>query len=167
MRMRLWPAYIGSAAAGAAAYFLLSAHIRITLLPYTKALKLLFGFHFYEISGGYEAAGIGFVISKSCSGVNLFMSLYTILLACVLRYARTFRARALTAGACLLAALCIAYFVTFARIVVSLPFCDSPHFKLIHTVISMCVFFGAGLWVYSRAQRMIGRIAHATAKKAG
>ena len=154
---QLYPTYLLCAALAAAAYILLSIHTRWTLFPYTKALELLFGFHFYYTGAAYEAAGSGVVITKACSGVNLFLSLNAILSVGFIHRFRGGKKGLLLAPLFFAASVCVAFAATLARIIVSLPFCESPHFKLIHTVISLCVFFGTGLLVYSLTQKITDR----------
>jgi len=162
MNRQKWFAYGLWAAAGVAAYFWLARHPQWTLLPYARALSVLLGLHFYETPQGYEAAGLGFAITASCSGVNLFASLYAVLLYVVPgRCPAGFR-RGMAAAACLAGALLIGFLVTLARILLSLPFCGSPRFKLIHTVLSLCVYFGAVLCVHSLSQKVIGRLRRET-----
>jgi len=158
MNRRSWLAYGLWAAAGLAAYFWLARHPLWTLLPYARALNFLLGLHFYETPLGYEAAGLGFAITPSCSGVNLFASLYAVLLYAVPgRYPVGFT-RGLASTACLGSALLIGFLATLARILLSLPFCGSPRFKLIHTVISLCIYFGTVLCAYGLSQKVIGRL---------
>ena len=151
---RLFFIYLLCAALAAAAYILLSANPRWTLFPYVKALELLFGFHFYYSGEAYLAAGSSLAITKACSGVNLFLSLDAILAAGFLHRLRGTKKRLLLALFYFIGAILIAFIATLVRIIVSLPFCESPHFKLIHTVISLCVFFGTGLLVYSLMQKI-------------
>ena len=150
---RLFLIYLLCAALATATYMLLSANPRWTLFPYAKALELLFGFHFYYSGEAYLATGSSLAITKACSGVNLFLSLYAILAAGFLHRLRGNKKRVLLALFYFAGAILVAFISTLVRIIVSLPFCESPHFKLIHTAISLCVFFGTGLLVYSLMQK--------------
>jgi len=152
---KLLPFYLLCAALAAAAYVLLSAHTEWTLFPYTKVLELLFGLHFTYSGTAYEAIGSAVVITRSCSGLNLFLSTYAILVIGFLHRAKN---RRLLPLLYFISAVAIAFIVTLARIIVSLPFAESPHFKLIHTVISLCVFFGTGLLVYSLTQKITDKM---------
>ena len=158
MKARLWLTYVLCAAMGMAVYFFLFLHIKWTLFPYVKALNVLFGFHFHETADGYEALGSGFAITETCGGVNLFISLYMILVFGFLRRFPGTLQRVAVALACVGIALLIAFLATLGRIIISLPFCEWRHFKLGHTVLSLCVFYGTGLWVYMRAQKIVRRI---------
>jgi len=160
VRTKTIPIYLLCAAIGAAAYIFLSINTEWTLLPYTKALHFLFGFHFYYTGAAYESAGSSLVISKTCSGINLFLSLYTILVVGFLHRFSGTKKRLFASLGAFATAIFIAYFTTLIRIIISLPLCDSPHFKLIHTVISLCIFFGTGLLVYCSAQKVMRRIHH-------
>ena len=148
MKKRL-PMYLPSAALAAAAYVFLSVHTEWTLFPYTKAIELFFGLHFYYTDAAYAAVGSNAVITKACSGVNLFLSLYAILAVGFSHRFQGVKKRLFLPLVFFMGAVLIAFVATLARIIVSLPFCESPHFKLIHTAISLCVFFGTGLLVYS------------------
>ena len=165
LRKRLFLIYLLCAAAGVAAYVFLSINTKWTLFPYTKSLNLLFGFHFYFTDAAYEAAGSSLVISKTCSGINLFFSLYVILIAGFLhRFTGTGKKLA-AALVSFVTAIFTAYVFTLVRIIISLPLIDSPHFKLIHTAMSLCVFFGAGLLVYLATQKITGRFHHGIQQK--
>ena len=146
------------AALAAAAYVFLSANPKWTLFPYVKALELLFGLHFRYAGAAYAAIGSPVVITKACSGVNLFLSLYAILAIGFLHRFRGKKKKLLLSLVFFMSAILIAFIATLLRIAVSLPFTESPHFKLIHTVISLCVFFGTGLPVYSLAQKITEKI---------
>jgi len=150
---RLLPIYLLCAALAAAAYVLLSAYTQWTLFPYAKALELLFGLRFHYTYAAYAAIGSPVVLTKACSGVNLFLSLYAILAIGFLHRFQGAKKRLLLSLLYFAGAVVAAYIATLARIVVSLPFSESPHFKLIHTVVSLCVFFGTGLLVYSLTQK--------------
>ena len=164
MKPRLWPTYLFCAALGAAAYLFLSAHPQWTLFPYAKILNILFGYHFSYAGDCYQAMGSGVVISQTCSGVNLFASVYGILVFGFLRRFPGASKRFSAALACFGIALAVAFAATLARIILSLPFCESRHFKLIHTVFSLCVFYGTGLWVYLCAQKIMRRFPNETSK---
>jgi exosortase K len=155
MVKKLLPFYLLCAVLAATAYIFLTAHTEWTLFPYTKTFELLFGLHFTYTGTAYEAIGSAVVITKSCSGVNLFLSLYAILVIGFLHRANKQALRSLLYFA---SAIVIAFIATLARIIVSLPFAESPHFKLIHTGISLCVFFGTGLLVYSFTQKITDRL---------
>lgn len=153
-RNQALPAYMLCAALACAAYALLSAHPEWTLFPYTKALALLFGLEFVYTQAAYAAIGSTVVITKACSGVNLFLSLYVILVIGCLHRFHGAKKRYLLSLFFFASAVFAAFIATLVRIILSLPFSESPHFKLIHTVISLCVFFGTGLLVYSLAQKI-------------
>ena len=165
MKARPWPAYLICAAVAAAIYVFLSIHTQWTLFPYTKALNALFGFHFYAIDDGYQAAGSGFMITRTCSGVNLFAGLCMILVFGFLHRFHGTKRRTFAAMACIVAALLVTFIATLARIILSLPFAESEHFKLIHTVLSLCVFYGTGLLVYWCAHKVVRRYTHETQTK--
>ncbi|MCL2508146.1 MAG: exosortase K [Oscillospiraceae bacterium] len=147
--------YLLCAALAGTAYIFLSGHTQWTLLPHTKVLNFLFGLHFYYNGEFYEAVGNNIAITKTCSGVNLFVSLYAILFYVFSRYFTGVKKRVIASPVCFAGAIIIAFAATMIRIIVSLPFAGSPHFKLIHTVISLCVFFGTGLLAYLAAQKLL------------
>ena len=155
---QLLPIYLLCAALAAAAYLFLSARAEWTLFPYTKALELLFGLHFYFTGTAYATAGSNVVLTKACSGVNLFLSLYTILVFGFLHRFRGFKKQLLLSLLYFTVAVFTAFIATLARIIISLPFSENPHFKLIHTVVSFCVFFGTGLLLYSLVQKITNRL---------
>ncbi|MCL2106451.1 MAG: exosortase K [Oscillospiraceae bacterium] len=152
---QLLPIYLLCAALAAAAYVFLSIQTEWTLFPYTKALELLFGFAFIYTDAAYEAIGSNVVITKACSGVNLFLSLYAILVLGFLHRFLEAKKRLLFSVLFFASSVLVAFLATLARIIVSLPFSESPHFKLIHTIISLCVFFGTGLLVYSITDKLL------------
>jgi len=152
------PAYLLCAALAAAAYLFLSAHIEWTLFPYAKALEWLFGLRFYFTGTAYAAAGSNVVLTKACSGANLFLSLYTILVFGFLHHFQGRKKLLLLSLLYFFTAVLTAFIATLARIIVSLPFSENPHFKLIHTVISFCVLFGTGLLLYSLVQKTTAKI---------
>jgi len=154
---QLLPIYLLCAALAAAAYLFLSAHIEWTLFPYAKALEALFGLHFYFTGTAYAAAGSSVVLTKACSGLNLFLSLYTILVFGFLHQFQGNKKRLTLSLLYFTVAVLTAFIATLARIIVSLPFSESPHFKLIHTVVSFCVLFGTGLLLYSLMQKITGK----------
>lgn len=155
---KLLPYYLLCAALTAAAYAFLSAHTEWTLFPYTKVLELLFSLHFTYTGTAYEALGSAVVITKSCSGVNLFLSLYAILVIGFLHRFQGPKKWLLLSGLYFISAIAIAFIATLVRMIASLPFAENPHFKLIHTVISLCVFFGTGLLVYSLTQKITDKM---------
>ena len=162
---QLLPIYLLCAALAAAAYLLLSAHIEWTLFPYAKALERLFGLRFYFTGTAYAAAGSSAVLTKACSGVNLFLSLYTILAVGFLHCFRENKTRLLLSFLYFFTAVLTAFIATLFRIIVSLPFSESPHFKLIHTVVSFSVFFGTGLLLYSLVQKITAKTTSKNAKE--
>ena len=155
---QLLPVYLLCAALAAAAYLFLSAHIEWTLFPYAKALEALFGLHFHFTGTAYAAAGSNVVLTKACSGINLFLSLYTILVLGFLHRFHGIKQQLPLSLLYFFTAVFTAFIATLARIIVSLPFSESPHFKLIHTVISFCVMFGTGLLLYSLVQKITTKI---------
>ena len=154
---QLLPIYLLCAVLATAAYIFLSVNTKLTLFPYTKILEFIFGLHFNYNGAAYEAIGSNVVIRKTCSGVNLFLSLYAILVFGFLYRFQGVKKRLLLSLLYFVSAVMIAFIATLVRIIVSLPFSESPHFKLIHTVISLCVFFGTGLLVYSLMQKITDR----------
>ena len=156
-RAGMFPVYLLCAAAGAAAYVFLTVNTEWTLYPYTKALNFLFGLQFYFTGAAYETAGSNLVISKTCSGVNTFLSIYAILVFGFLHYFAGVKKRLRGFLLSFAAAIAIAYGATLLRIIISLPFCDSRYFYLIHNTITLCIFYGAGLAVYTAAQKIKGR----------
>ena len=152
---KVFPVYLLCAAVGVAAYAFLSANTEWALYPYTKALNVIFGFHFYFTGVAYEAAGSNLVLSKTCSGINTFLSVYAILVFGFLHHFAGAGKRLRGFLLSFAAAIGIAYGATLLRIIVSLPFCDSRHFYLIHNIITLCIFYGAGLAVYTSAQKIV------------
>ena len=157
-RAGMFPVYLLCAAAGAVVYTFLAVNTEWTLYPYTKALNSLFGYHFYFTGAAYEAAGSNLVISKTCSGLNTFLSIYTILIFGFLHRFTGLKNRLFGVLVSFTAAIFIAYCATLLRIIISLPFCDSQHFYLIHNAVTLCIFYGAGFSVYLTAQKIIWRI---------
>jgi len=152
---QFFPIYLLCAALAAIAYVLLSVHTKWTLLPYTKTLEFLFGLEFIFTDAAYEAIGSNVVITKACSGVNLFLSLYAILVIGFLHRFLETKKRLLLSVFFFASAVLVAFIATLARIIVSLPFSESPQFKLIHTIISLCVFFGTGMLVYAITDKLL------------
>ena len=153
----MFPIYLLCASAGAAVYIFLYANTEWALYPYTKALNTLFGFHFYFTGAAYETVGSNLVISKTCSGINTFLSIYAILVIGFLHRLIGAKKRLCGFLAFLAAAIFLAYFATLIRIIISLPFCDSQYFYLVHSIITLGIFYGAGLSVYSITQKIMGR----------
>ena len=154
---QLLPIYLLCVALAAAAYIFLYANTKWTLFPYTKILEFLFGLHFNYTGTAYEAIGSSVIITKTCSGVNLFLSLYAILVFGFLHRFQGVKKKLLLSLIYFVSSVSIAFIATLARIIVSLPFSESLHFRLIHTVISLCVFFGTGLLLYSLMQKITDR----------
>ena len=142
--------YLFTAVIAFAVYKLLTADIRITLIPHISAIKLLYQMQFEFIpETGYREAGGLFIIGKSCIGARLFVCLFLILTICRIdKYDGLFRKMIGILLFCI-SAVFLAYIATVFRITASIPFCRTENFHLIHTIFSLMVYFGSGLGLYA------------------
>lgn len=133
-----------------AVYRILTADIKITLIPHITAVNFLYQMRFEFIPGtGYREAGGLFIIGESCIGAKLFICLFLILTICrVDRYDSFFKKISSILLFCITAVF-LAYIATVFRITASIPFCGMENFQLIHTIFSLMVYFGTGLGLYA------------------
>ena len=158
-KFKTFLSYLLPISAACCIYFFLLQNTQLTLLPYAKSLDFLLGYHFFYSNGsGFEAVGSNFIITKSCSGINLFLSLNLIAIFGFSSSFKTKKSKIAASASFLFVSLFFAYFMTLLRIMISLPFLKSSHFNLIHTAISLLIFFGSCILFYELNSKVIKQI---------
>jgi len=146
--------YIFAAAIALSVYFLLNRNIEIALRPHALIMQLLYQMQFEFLPGlGYREVNGLFIISGECSGAKLFVCLFFIFITCCLRRYRGFFKKLFMLFSFCFASIALSYAITAIRIASSIPFCGSPDFKLIHTMLSLILYFGSGLLLYAFLNR--------------
>jgi exosortase K len=133
----------------AASYVVFSSNIALSLLPHKTALEFLFNFNFVFVENmGYEQTGGLFVIAGNCMGVLLFINLFLIMVFGFLPPEAEMKQKIAMLIKYYFSAMFLAFTVTLFRIAASIPFCTWERFHLIHNIISLAVYFLAGLGLY-------------------
>lgn len=137
----------GALVMGAAlgSYALLIGHAEQALRPLTAILSALYGLSFtYTPALGYVARDMNLVVTPGCMGATLFTAAFLML---ALGFApEAHRARRLLVYYAFSLALALA--VGVARIAMSLPFVFYESAQLIHTLVSLLMYFGCLLSLY-------------------
>ncbi len=138
-------------------YRLLSQNIEITLKPHITFLQLLYQMRFYFIQDiGYSETNNLFVIGRDCLGSKLFVCIFSIIsILCLDRYNGFLKKIFMLLNFALLSLL-LSYVITMIRIAASIPFCTMPDFKLIHTILSLVIYFGTALLIFAFLNRYKG-----------
>ena len=147
-------AYLFAILTACLVYMGLNRNIEITLKPYVLAMDFLYQIQFEYVLGlGYvENKGL-FIIGKECLGGKLFICLFTILTICRLsKYKKLLHKIASILGFCIIS-IFLAYMITLIRISASIPFSVMSNFKLIHTILSLVIYFGSGIALYTFLSR--------------
>jgi exosortase K len=141
--------YALCAAVCAASYILLNKNIELALLPHKTVLEYMFNFDFvFTENVGYEQTNGLFIISRNCMGAKLFVSLFLIMVLGFLHKYAEFKHKIKAVFKFYFIAIFSAFFFTVIRISMSVPFCGWEKFHLIHNMISLGIYFSAGLAVY-------------------
>ncbi len=149
-QLRKRPLYCLMAAGSALlCYGMLMQFWQMALLPHVWLIRLIWGLDFTLIPEGYVSFGAQIVITPGCMGAKLFLCAYLML---ALGFPGSFRRLPLLCGGCLLGTL----FVSVVRIAISLPFAGLESGTLIHTLLSLFVYFGALTALYAVAQKRRG-----------
>ena len=133
-----------------AVYRILTADIKMTLIPHITAVNFLYQMRFEFIPGiGYREAGGLFIIGQSCIGARLFICLFLILSICRIDNYEGFLKKIGRILLFCITAVFLAYIITVFRITASIPFCRLENFQLIHTIFSLMVYFASGIGLYA------------------
>ena len=148
--------YVTCIALCAASYFLFNVNIALSLLPYKIVLGYLYHFNFVFIANvGYEQTNGLFIIARNCLGVKLFINLFLIMVFGFLHHYTGWKQKIAAMIKFYLIALIAAFIVTTIRIAASVPFCTWERFHLIHNIMSLGIYFAAGLMLYFIMERRI------------
>ncbi len=122
----------------------------MVLKPYVYALNAfyLIVFEYVPELGYREINGI-IVIGKDCVGSKLFISLFLIFSFCYDYNHDGMLKGVLMIFLTCITALAMAFIITLFRITASIPFYGMKDFKLIHTILSLLIYFGSSLGLYS------------------
>ena len=146
--------YLFPAAMAILIYQALNQNIELTLKPYVFAVYILYQMRFEYMPGlGYREVQGLFMIGRDCLGGKLFICLYSILTVCRQDSRKGLPHNAGKVFRFGLISIVLTYFITMIRIAASIPFCELPDFKLIHTILSLIIYFGAGLALYAILSR--------------
>ena len=142
--------YLFTAVLALLIYQALNQNIEFTLKPHALAMYTLYQMRFeYLPDVGYmETQGL-FVIGRNCLGGKLFICLFSIFTICRLSSYKSLRHKVGKVLSFCVISIVLAYFITMIRIAASIPFCETPYFKLIHTILSLMIYFGAVLALYA------------------
>ena len=133
----------------AASYILLNQSIELSLFPHKTVLEYLFNFDFIFVeSVGYEQTNGLFTVSRNCMGAKLFINLFLIMVLGFLHKYTGLKHKIKAIVKFYFIALFSAFVFTVIRISMSVPFCGWEKFHLIHNMISLGVYFSAGLALY-------------------
>ena len=137
-------------------YVILNKNIEISLFPHKAAIQYLFGFNFFFTENvGYEQTNGLFIITRNCSGIKLFISLFLILVFDFLHKQSRLKHKIITAVKYYFISLGLALIITIVRIAVSIPFCTWSRFHLIHYILSLAIYFMSGLILYYFMERKV------------
>ena len=136
-------------------YYFLTQNIRLTLFPYKALIAFLYNMDFSFIENlGYMQSESLFAISKSCLGVNLFLSLFLILIFGFYKKFKFIKNHVLRFSFFYFLALILAFVLTVIRISASVPFCRFDSFVLIHNIISLSIYFFSAMVLYYIMERV-------------
>ena len=142
--------YIFAAIIALFVYQALNHNIEIALKPHVFAMHILYQsqFEFIPDFGYKEIQGL-YMIGSECLGGRLFVCLFSIFTICRLKkYKRLLHKSGMVLGFCVIS-IFLSYVITMLRIATSIPFCELESFKLIHTILSLIIYFGSGLALYA------------------
>jgi len=132
-----------------ASYIVLNSNLALALLPHKIMLEFLFNFSFVFIEDvGYRQTNGLFIIAKNCMGVLLFINLFLIMVFGFLPQGAEIKQKITLLVKYYFEAMFLAFAVTVFRISASVPFCTWEKFHLIHNIISLGIYFMAGLALY-------------------
>jgi exosortase K len=148
--------YAGSIVLCAITYTVLNKNTELALLPHKTVLEYLFNFNFVYIENvGYEQTNGLFTISQNCLGGKLFISLFSIMIFGFLHKYTELKYKIAAVIKFYFTAVILAFVITIIRISASVPFCTWERVYLIHTVISLGIYFAAGLTLYFAMERRV------------
>ena len=140
----------------AASYILLNQNIELSLLPHKTVMEYLYNFNFVFIENvGYEQTNGLFTIAQNCLGVKLFINLFLIMVFGFLHKYTELKHKINAIIKFYITALITAFVVTIIRIAASVPFCTWERFHLIHNIMSLGIYFAAGLILYFIMERRV------------
>lgn len=140
----------------ALSYLLFNRNIELSLFPHKTVVGLLFNYSFTFIKDvGYEQSNGLFIIAQNCLGAKLFISLYLIMIFGFLPKYAKLKPKIIALIKFYFTALVLAFIFTIVRIAASIPFCTWERFHLIHNIISLGIYFGAGLLLYFIMERRL------------
>lgn len=138
----------------AASYIILNKNIELSLLPHKMALEYLFDYRFVFVENvGYEQSNGLFIVAQNCLGAKLFINLFLIMVFGFLHKYTGTKQKIATVVKFYCVAFVLAFVVTIIRIAASLPFCGWDMFHLVHNIISLVIYFMAGLVLYFIMER--------------
>ena len=142
--------FILSTALALFVYAIADLYISTALKPYVTALYWLYQMRFEYLPGlGYRETGGLFIIGRDCLGNKLFICLFAVMVICRLDHYKGSMDALLRLPILCAASVLLSYAVTFIRISASLPFCGTFEFKLIHSVLSLAIYFGSVIVLYT------------------
>ena len=148
--------YAGSISLCAISYIVLNKNIELALLPHKTVLEYLFNFNFIFIENvGYEQKNGVFIITQNCLGVKLFINLFLIMIFGFLHKYMELKRKIAAVIKFYFISLILAFVLTIIRISASVPFCTWERFYFIHSVISLGIYFAAGLTLYFVMERRV------------
>ena len=148
--------YTISIALCAASYVILNKNIEISLLPHKIVLEYLFNYKFVFVENvGYEQSNGLFTVAKNCLGAKLFINLFLIMVFGFLHKYAGIKRKITAVVKFYFTAFALAFAVTIIRISASIPFCGWDRFHLIHNLISLGIYFAAGLALYFIMERRV------------
>ena len=143
----------------AISYVILTENIEMSLAPHKTVMEYLFNYNFVFIEDvGYEQTNGLFIIARNCLGVKLFINLFLIMVFGFLSKYAGIKHKIAAIIKFYSISLVSAFAITMIRISVSVPFCTWDRFHLIHIVISLTVYFAAGLILFFVMERKVADI---------
>lgn len=140
----------------ALSYLLFNKNIELSLFPHKTVMGLLFNYSFTFIEDvGYGQSSGLFIIAQNCLGAKLFISLFLIMVFGFLPKYAKLKPKIIAIIKFYFTALILAFICTVIRIAASIPFCTWEKFHLIHNIISLGIYFGAGLILYFIMERRL------------
>ena len=137
-------------------YIAVSRNIELSLLPHKTVLEYLFNFNFVFIDAiGYKQSNELFIITKDCLGINLFISLFLIMVFGFLQKYKGIKRKITVVIKFYFTAFALAFIITVIRISASVPFCAWEKFYLMHNMLSLGIYFSSGLFLYFVMEKRI------------
>lgn len=142
--------YLFAAVLAFLVFHLLNQNMELALKPHVTAMWILYQMQFEFIPNiGYgEVHGL-FIIGMNCLGGKLFICLFFILVICRLDSFNGIIKKIYKIQSYCVFSVLLSYTITMFRIAASVPFCQMSDFKLIHTLLSLMIYFGSGLGLYA------------------